>query len=168
MDHGSFTGIRIGVATAKAFVDSLGTNCVGINSLEALAYNNLESQYVCSIIDCNNDNCYFALFEKDDDGFITLIEPQAESIECTLSILKNYIEDTLPGSQITFIGNGSIAYKNKINDYFPNAIFVEGPANSLNSYSLALAGINNFEKNDFNKELLPLYLRKPQAQRLIE
>lgn len=36
---GSFTGIRIGVATARAFSDSLDLPCVGISSLEALAYN---------------------------------------------------------------------------------------------------------------------------------
>ena len=36
---GSFTGIRIGVATVKAFVDSLNIPCIGISSLKALAYN---------------------------------------------------------------------------------------------------------------------------------
>lgn len=36
---GSFTGIRIGVATAKAFSDSLNIPCIGVNSLESLAFN---------------------------------------------------------------------------------------------------------------------------------
>ena len=36
---GSFTGIRIGVATCKAFSDSLNIPCIGISSLEVLAYN---------------------------------------------------------------------------------------------------------------------------------
>ena len=67
---GSFTGIRIGVATAKAFVDSFNIPCVGISSLEALAYNlkknvfkdRAKKNLICSMIDCKNDNCYFALF----------------------------------------------------------------------------------------------------------
>ena len=36
---GSFTGIRIGVATIKAFNDGLGIPCIGVSSLESLAYN---------------------------------------------------------------------------------------------------------------------------------
>ena len=36
---GSFTGIRIGVATIKAFSDSLNIKCIGVNSLEGLSLN---------------------------------------------------------------------------------------------------------------------------------
>ena len=63
---GSFTGIRIGVATTKAFHDSLDIPCIGISSLEALGYNLIdinENECVFSMIDCKNDNCYFALFQ---------------------------------------------------------------------------------------------------------
>ena len=56
---GSFTGIRIGVATCKAFSDSLNIPCIGISSLEVLAYNAKNDGIICSTIDCKNDNCYF-------------------------------------------------------------------------------------------------------------
>ena len=70
---GSFTGIRIGIASVMAFTDSLKIPTVGISSLEALAYNTRDvvnnGSYVVSIIDCKNDNCYFALYEKKDNFF---------------------------------------------------------------------------------------------------
>ena len=59
---GSFTGIRIGVATAKAFADSLDKTLTGISSLEALACKVLisntckEGEFICSILNAKNHN----------------------------------------------------------------------------------------------------------------
>ena len=75
---GSFTGIRIGIATVKGFCDSLNIPCIGISSLEALAYPILYSEFnkniidnsanlVCSILDCKNENCYFALYQRNSE-----------------------------------------------------------------------------------------------------
>lgn len=168
---GSFTGIRIGLATAKAFHDSLSIPCIGISSLETLAYNTQndkpESEYICSIMDCKNNNFYFALYEKKNNCFETLIEPQAESIIGTLAILKSYCDDTLENDFLKFIGDGSEIYKSNICEVFSNASFVKTSLNCLNSYSLGLAGLAKFQINDFD-EILPLYLKKPQAQRQLE
>lgn len=168
---GSFTGIRIGLATAKAFHDSLSIPCIGISSLEALVYNTqndkAESQYICSIMDCKNNNCYFALYEKKINCFETLIEPQAESIIGTLAILKSYCDDTLENDFLKFIGDGSEIYKSNICEVFSNVTFAKTSLNCLNSYSLGLAGLAKFQINDFD-EFLPLYLKKPQAQRQLE
>ena len=169
---GSFTGIRIGVATTKAFNDSLNIPCVGVSSLEALAYNLKdiinENDVICSIIDCKNDNCYFALYEKKNTILDNLIEPQSESVESCLSILKSYCEDTLEKPSIYFIGDGSEIYKNLIQKTFPLAKFSTDDLNNLNSYSLGIAGLNYFNNGSISKEVLPLYLKKPQAQRLLE
>ncbi len=168
---GSFTGIRIGLATAKAFHDSLSIPCIGVSSLESLAYNTqndkAESEYICSIMDCNNNNCYFALYEKKNNCFETLIEPQAESILGALAILKSYCDDTLENDFLKFIGDGSEIYKSNICEVFSNATFAKTSLNYLNSYSLGLSGLAKFQINDFD-EFLPLYLKKPQAQRQLE
>ena len=52
---GSFTGIRIGVATSKAFSDSLNITEIGISSLEALAFNVKTDGIICSLIDAKNN-----------------------------------------------------------------------------------------------------------------
>ena len=167
---GSFTGIRIGIATVKAFQDSLSIPCVGVSSLEALAYNMLndKNNYICSIVDCKNDNCYFALYEKKNNILETLIEPQAETVDAALAILKRYCEDTLENASITFVGDGSEVYRNKIEAIFFDAKFASQDLNVLNSYHLGLAGLVYYNSGCDLQEVLPLYLKKPQAQRQLE
>ena len=167
---GSFTGIRIGIATVKAFNDSLNIPCIGISSLEALAYNiNNNSNFVCSILDCKNDNCYFALYERKEEIFETLIEPQAEDIYSALSILKSYIDDNFENSNITFIGNGSKIYETEIKETFNDSLIADENQDNLNSYNLGICGYEKYINGEhLNAEILPLYLKKPQAQRLLE
>ena len=169
---GSFTGIRIGIATVKAFNDSLAIACVGVSSLESLAYNvkdNLkESEVVCSILDCKNDNCYFALYKKKNGTFETLIEPQAETIESTLAILKSYCKDNLEDVSISFVGDGSEIYQNQIKETFISTKFASQKLNVLDSYHLGLAGLEHYNSGCNFQEVLPLYLKKPQAQRQLE
>ena len=142
--------------------------CVGINSLESLSYNVInkinENDCVFSIIDCKNDNCYFALFQKKNGIIETLIEPQAESLLGALAILKSYCEDTLGNECITFIGDGSEIYKDNIKEVFEQAKFGNESENKLDSYSLALAGFHKYSSGVELNEVLPLYLKKPQAQ----
>lgn len=169
---GSFTGIRIGIATVKAFCDSLNISCIGISSLESLAYNIKDdmqkNEFICSIIDCKNDNCYFSFYENKDGVLQNLIKPQAVSIESCITILKNYCNDTLENPIIHFVGDGSEIYENTIKETFKNTKFANSTSNVLNSYSLGLAGFDSFKSGINNNEILPLYLKKPQAQRQLE
>lgn len=167
---GSFTGIRIGIATVKAFCDSKDIIPIGISSLEALAYSiKNNSKIICSIINAKNDNCYFALYEKSKDNTLqTLIEPEAENIDTTLSILNSYNLDTLDNKVISFVGDGSKVYKDKILEIFPNSIIVDDKNDILDSYNLGLAGFDKYSSGEEIEELLPLYLKKPQAQIQLE
>ena len=164
---GSFTGIRIGVATIKAFHDSLDIPCCGISSLEALAYNIRTDGLICSIIDSKNNNCYFGLYERKNGIYTELIEPQAETIECALAILNSYCDDNFENFNITFVGDGCEVYKDYICEKFKNAILADSNKNILNSYNLGLAGLYKFKENIL-EDALPLYLKKPQAQKLLE
>ena len=172
---GSFTGIRIGVATVKAFADSMEIPCVGISSLQALAYNvKLIPEFgvnytglVCSILDCKNSNCYFALYQFENGICTTIIEPSADSVLNALHNLSEIDKSTLDDSNILFIGDGALVYHDIIKQKFTNCLFAQDDANILNSYSLALAGIDAYSRSR-ESDILPLYLRKPQAQRQLE
>lgn len=168
---GSFTGIRIGVATVKGFCDSLNIPSIGISSLEALAYP-IKNELICSLLDCKNNNCYFALYKKDNDILKTLIDPKAETIESALANLKNYCEKNFASSSIMFVGDGSKSFANQIKEYFSTSslkcLFADEKSNSLNSYYLALAGLDRYNSGDTLEEVLPLYLKKPLAQRQLE
>lgn len=60
---GSFTGIRIGVATVKALAFATGKKCVSITTFEELAYGENDSQ-VTVAIDCRHNSYYAAKFEN--------------------------------------------------------------------------------------------------------
>ena len=163
---GSFTGIRIGIATIKAFFDSLNINCIGITSLESLAFNlkkNIkENELICSLIDCKNNNCYYALYEFKNNGYSKLIMPSTDNIDNILDILNSY------NSNITFVGDGSINYKDVITSKINSCQFANESDNILNSYSLGLAGFTKYNQGITNENVLPVYLKKPQAQIQLE
>ena len=152
---GSFTGIRIGVATVKAFSDSLNIPTIGISSLEALTYNVESDGIICSLIDARNDNVYVGIF---DNNHILKQEFSTENILTLLAELKDF-------GQVTFVGDGAINNKDKILEFLPDSSFIEN--NYLSAYNLGLAGLNHFQNEDF-QDVLPLYLRKPQAERMLE
>ena len=153
---GSFTGIRIGVATAKAFSDSLNIPSIGISSLEALSYNANTNNTICSLIDARNDNCYYGLFKN--YNIINIFE--CKNINNILEDLKNL------NTSVTFVGNGSNIYREKILQMLPDSHFCGN--NDLSAYNLGLAGLYNFKKINKQTEILPLYLRAPKAEQLME
>lgn len=132
--------------------------------LESVTHNDL----ICSILDCKNNNCYFALYEKSNNELVNLIEPQAESLDSAISIIKSYCEDNFNNYSITFVGDGSISFKEILADSFATSNFADSNLNILNSYNLGLLGFKKYNDNNLSLELLPLYLKKPLAQRQLE
>lgn len=168
---GSFTGIRIGTATVMAFVDSLHIKAIGISSLEALAYNEKNCNYVkhiCSIIDAKNDNVYFAIYSTDCNNITLVKEPDCENINNVISFLtNNNVNDGFKSNyeDIIFVGDGAEVYSELLKNNLPNCKI--SSSNTLSSYSLGLAGLSAFNSNRIDN-ILPLYLRKPQAERAFE
>ena len=143
---GSFTGIRIGVATIKAFVDTYANvKYTGVSSLEALAYNVKKDGLICSVIDCKNNNCYWALYNLENGKYTEIIPPSTSSFDELSNTLKKYKDN-----QITFVGNGAST-----------------GLDTIKTSNLALAGFNKISSGNI-LELSPLYLKKPQAQRQLE
>lgn len=162
---GSFTGIRIGIATVKAFHDSLGIPCTSVSSLEAFAYSIDQDGLIASMIDCKNNNCYFALYERKNSEYFEILAPTAITIEEAMDFCQEKISSSSP---ITFVGDGIASYKELISQKWKENIILAKPIqNQLNSYSLGLAGYDKFKKNAL-EEVLPSYLKKPQAQRQLE
>ena len=156
---GSFTGIRIGVGTVLAFKDSLNLKCVGISSLESLAYNVKTDGIICSLIDAKNQNVYFGLFKLEDGKYSQIEDLEFKNIDETISLLKQY------SAPITFVGDGAILYEQYLKDNLTNCTFCD--KNDLSSISLGIAGYYNYN-NDVYDSLMPLYLRKSQAERALE
>ena len=162
---GSFTGIRIGVATVKAFSDSLDIPSVGISSLEGLAYSIKTDGIICSMIDCKNDNCYYAIYQLENGHYTLLETPKADSVKNCLTFL-NY---KYTNSTITFVGDSCEIYKDKIEAASSNFVLSDNDnLDIVDVYALGIAGIHKYTQFGEDKNLLPLYLKKPQAQRQLE
>ena len=160
---GSFTGIRIGVATVKAFSDSLGIPSVGISSLECLAYAVKKDGLICSMIDCKNNNCYYALYELKNNSYTLLEIPKADSVENCLKFLNYKYSNSI----ITFVGD-SVLYKDIIEKMSKNFVLHNNTTDMIDVYHLGIAGIIKYNSYGKDDNLLPLYLKKPQAQRQLE
>ena len=160
---GSFTGIRIGVSTIKAFIDSKKIPSIGISSLETLAYNVSTEGIICPIIDAKNNQVYTCIYNLHNNVYTLEHEPFTDDISVILNLLKE------KNTNITFVGDGIKIYQQQINnafkDYKLSINFSEN--NDLNAYNLGIAGYNKFINNEIC-DVLPLYLKKPQAEREYE
>ena len=165
---GSFTGIRIGISTIKAFRDVTLKPIIGISSLEALTYNvKNDTDFICSMIDAKNDNVYYGIFKNNDEK-TKIGEFNFSNITNLLQYLKT---EKFLNKKIFFVGNGSIVYKNMIEFELNNnaQFFQDSSCNKLNAINVGIASFNTFNKNksDFSN-ITPLYLKKSSAELTLE
>lgn len=162
---GSFTGIRIGIATCKAFVDSQNIPATGISSLESLAHNvNKRNCYIVSLIDCKNNNVYGSLYFANNENYKKVTDFLADNIQTVLSSFKSKIPET---ASVIFVGNACSLHQNVISDIFLNFSIEFCKNNVQSAVSLAKCGYLNFlaNKNIGDSSFLsPLYLRASQAE----
>ena len=117
---GSFTGVRIGIATVKSFADVKNIPIVGISSLEILAFNVKDlalssSTLICSLIDAKHDNVYCGLYYFKDDK-CNLISMLAEDINTTIDKIHNEIADN-KFDNIIFVGAASKIYFEQLSSF---------------------------------------------------
>lgn len=162
---GSFTGIRIGIATIKAFVDITNKPYIGISSLMGLAYNIKNDGYICSLIDAKHNNVYYSLFKHENNKYSQIGEYLSENINNVTDILKKC------NKKIFFVGNGSIVYKDMLKSALKeNAEFTTDiNINKLSAKCIGKAAFDIYSNGDiYDYYLSPLYLKKSSAEILLE
>lgn len=157
---GSFTGIRIGVSTIKAFMDVTNKKAIGITSLEILAYNLNTDDIICSLIDAKNENVYYGFFKKEEGIYKNIDEQGFANINEVIDIAKE------KNKKIIFIGNGSTIYKDMIESKIEQSeVILDEEKNKLNARNIALAAFLKKEEATDSNNLKPIYLRKSNAER---
>lgn len=157
---GSFTGIRIGIATIKAIAQVYNIKIVGVTSLKSLSFNeNYNNNTIISLIDARNNQVYCGVFKNNSDDIY-----MATDINEVLENIRQFVD-----KNTIFVGNGSVLHKNLIEDFFRTNLNFSSK-NEQSSISTGLAGLEIFNKGEFDTAdtILPFYLRKSQAERMKE
>lgn len=157
---GSFTGLRIGVATAKAFAQATGKPVLGISVLDGFAAACcVPNMLICPLLDARRNQAYTAFYETDRSGCVQQkTEPEALALEEILT--------RVAGRSVLFTGDGLPAFREQIAETMgENALFAP-PYLRVN----AIAGIADLavrfpEKAGAYESLVPHYFRPSQAER---
>ncbi len=154
---GSFTGIRIGIATAKGVAYSNNTKVTYVTSLEGLALNLKGSKkIIIPIIDAKRRNVFTAMFKFDGNYLKRLMANKFMTIEKIIEIGKERDEEVI------FIGDCLEMYKEELYG-FEVGKDEDNIICSSKVYGYAQKQLkNNIIKS---KDLKPMYLIKSQAER---
>ena len=156
---GSFTGVRIGISCVKGMADALSKKCVVVSTLEAIA-EPLKNQDViaCAVMDARCNQVYTAIFNQGN----RLCEDKAVLIDELGKELKQY------DKKIVFIGDGSILCYEKLCENIQNCEVADENIRYVHGSSIGFIAeekIKNGEEPIDSTNLVPFYLRLPQAER---
>ena len=156
---GSFTGVRIGIASVKGMADALNKKCIAISTLEAIAEPlKNEDCIACAVMDARCNQVYTAIFENGN----RLCEDKAVLIDELGKELKSY------NKKVVFIGDGSVLCYEKLKDVVTDISIADEDIRYVHASSigrLAEEKIKNGEMPTDSAKLVPYYLRLPQAER---
>lgn len=158
---GSFTGIRIGIASIKPLAEVYNLPVASVTSLESLARNveNVESDTtIISLIDARNNQVYAGVFDND---YNLKEEEIAEDIEVILKKAEKF-------SKIVFVGDGAVLHKDLISERLVNNEIKFTDNNEQSAVNTGKIGYKKYLNKDLKNAdtILPIYLRKSQAERL--
>ena len=159
---GSFTGVRIGVAAVKGLAFAHNVPCVSVSTLESMAYNCIGVDcIVCAVMDARCSQVYNALFHVKGASVERLCDDRA----LALSDLK---EELLRiDGNIVLVGDGASLSYAYLKDVVPNITLAPMNSRIQTASSTALAAFGSLSRGETltPAELMPVYLRLPQAQR---
>jgi tRNA threonylcarbamoyladenosine biosynthesis protein TsaB len=159
---GAFTGLRVGLGTAKGLAFATGASIVAVPTLEAFA-SCLPCTHrpVAPMLDARRKEVYAGLYETDRDGNVrAIIEARTVSAQEFARMLSDH-------GEVLFAGQGALVYRESIEkEYAGNAVFAPPALMHPSPASVAALGLRlaNDGRLADPKGLRPLYLRKSEAE----
>jgi tRNA threonylcarbamoyladenosine biosynthesis protein TsaB len=159
---GSFTGLRVGLATAKGLALGSGAMVVGVPTLEALAEGYvLPDVTICALLDAYRGEVYMALFRRK-GGVLERVSPDAvlapEAVEPALAHVKGPVH---------LIGNGAARYRERLESALGARARVteQGGRAVPSAVVVARLGLRQLAGGRGpDREVMPIYLRRAEAE----
>ncbi|RKY65697.1 MAG: tRNA (adenosine(37)-N6)-threonylcarbamoyltransferase complex dimerization subunit type 1 TsaB [Candidatus Latescibacterota bacterium] len=156
---GSFTGLRVGMSTAKGLCFACGLPLVGVPTLKAMASRLALSQLpICPLLDARRNQIYSALYKFEGGSLKELSPPRATSLEELLSSLER---------PVVFTGDAVGKFRRKIEELKCGATFAPPELSRPAASSVAALGsvaLAEGETSDLSS-LEPIYIRSPVCRR---
>jgi tRNA threonylcarbamoyladenosine biosynthesis protein TsaB len=156
---GSFTGLRIGMSTAKALAHANTLPLYSASSLLVLAFNaRLSSFDVCPMLDARKGEVYTAVYRFEKSGYMEKLEPTVLSPEKLADILPD---------KVVLIGEGIVGYRDILEKDKDPYCLVAPPSLSLPRASHLAALVHSGMVNESVGDVMslePLYIRRPEAE----
>ena len=160
---GSFTGLRIGIAALKGLAWASDKPCLGVSTLEAMAENAAHlSGLVVGAMDARRAQVYNAVFEARNGALTRLTPDRAISLEALCAQL------TGKDRPITVLGDGGALCQRYLSEHGVVCSLAPAPLLYQNAVGVGLAAERAYARGEAMsaQELLPVYLRPAQAERL--
>lgn len=160
---GSFTGLRIGSATAKGLGLALDKPVIGISTVEALAYNLYDTQsLICPVMDARRNQTYTGIYAFEEGKFQEISGPEATGIEDIIEKLNTI------GKKVIFLGDGVPVFREIIKESLKVPYsFAPAHLNKQRAGAVGALGCKYFAEGKIEsaREHQPEYLRLSQAER---
>lgn len=158
---GSFTGLRIGISAAKGLAAPKNIPCIAVSTLDGIAQQFIESDcIVCAVMDARCNQFYNALFEIKNGIINRLCDDRALLGNELKTELLNYGHN----KSIILCGDGADAFFKFVSDH-NNINLAPEHLKYQSAIGIGLYAYKNTIDVVSYKELLPVYLRLPQAER---
>lgn len=146
---GSYTGLRVGLATAKGLCFALNKPLIAINTLDLMASGavSVQTELICPMIDARRMEVYTAIYDKD---LQYLLKPTSIILD------PSSFEKKLAAHTISFFGNGSGKFSSICKNY--NASFPDITTNMDNMITMAEKSMENNVFADL-QTIEPLYIK---------
>jgi tRNA threonylcarbamoyladenosine biosynthesis protein TsaB len=158
---GLFTGLRVGVETAKTLAQVLRVPILGLSSLDALAFGVRHARrLIAAVIDARRKEVFYAIYRPVPGGVTRESDHLVGSPEHLAADLQ------ARGEEVLLVGNGAILYRKRLEELGKGVDFASPAFGSPHASALVELSVPRFLREDFERpyDVVPLYLRKSDAE----
>jgi tRNA threonylcarbamoyladenosine biosynthesis protein TsaB len=162
---GLFTGLRVGVSTAKALAQAWGLPMVAVPSLDLIAFAHRHvSRAICPVIDARRGEVFCALYRQAPGGVVRLTDYQVLRPDQLAAGIE------ARGEEVLLCGDGALLYRGAF-EHLDERLLFGGPAQaSPSAAALVELALPRMLREEFTSPLdvTPLYLRRPDIDPNVE